>query len=156
MFLDIDNFKPLNDAHGHDVGDMLLIEVAQRLTGCVRAMDTVVRIGGDEFVVMLRELDADKALSAEQAADVAEKIRVSLAKPYKLTVSQPDQAERVVEHRCSASIGVVVFLNHEACQASILKSADAAMYRAKDAGRNTIRFADLPQTGTTIPMSPTS
>lgn len=145
MFLDLDNFKPLNDAHGHEAGDMLLIEVAHRLTDCVREMDTVVRFGGDEFVVMLRELDADKALSAEQAAAVAEKIRLSIARPYKLTTSQPGNIERIVEHHCSASIGVVVFINHETCQANILKWADAAMYQAKDAGRNTIRFSDLPE-----------
>lgn len=148
MFLDLDNFKPLNDAHGHEVGDLLLIEVAQRLTDCVREMDAVVRLGGDEFVVMLRELDADKAVSAEQTAGVAEKIRLSLARPYQLTISLEGQVAHMVEHHCSASIGVVVFKNHEASQANILKCADAAMYQAKGAGRNTIRFADLPQTRT--------
>jgi len=139
-FLDLDNFKPLNDAHGHDVGDLLLIEVAQRLTGCVRAMDTVVRLGGDEFVVMLSELNVDKTLSLEQARLVAEKIRLSIAEPYHLTVSKAGQAECTVEHHCSASMGVVVFANHETSQANLLKWADAAMYQAKEAGRNTVRF----------------
>jgi diguanylate cyclase (GGDEF)-like protein len=140
MFLDLDNFKPLNDAHGHEVGDLLLIEVASRLTQCVREMDTVVRLGGDEFVVMVSELTTDKAVSSQQATMVAEKIRTSVAQPYHLRVSQPGQTECVVEHHCSASIGVVVFINHEANQTDILKWADAAMYQAKDAGRNAIRF----------------
>ena len=109
MFLDLDNFKPLNDAHGHEVGDLLLIEVAQRLVDCVREMDTVVRLGGDEFVVMLRELDADKALSVEQAAGVAEKIRLKVAKPYQLRITQPGQTECSVEHHCSVSIGAVSY-----------------------------------------------
>ena len=82
MFLDLDNFKPLNDTHGHDVGDLLLIEVAHRITSCVREMDTVARFGGDEFVVMLSELNVDKELSVAQAGNVAEKIRTTLAEPY--------------------------------------------------------------------------
>lgn len=140
MFLDLDNFKPLNDAHGHDIGDLLLIEVAQRLTDCVRETDTVVRFGGDEFVVMLRELDADRGISTEQAISVAEKIRLSVAKPYQLSISLPGQAERIIEHHCTVCIGVVVFINHEACQADILKWADAAMYQAKAFGRDNVKL----------------
>ncbi len=140
MFLDLDNFKPLNDAHGHGVGDLLLIEVARRLCACVREMDTVARFGGDEFVVMLGELHTGRAESTEQARVVAEKVRASLAAPYQLTVSTAEQVDTTVAHHCSASIGVVVFTNHENTQAEILQWADAAMYRAKDAGRNTIRF----------------
>ncbi len=142
MFLDLDNFKPLNDTHGHGVGDLLLIEVAKRLTDCVREVDTVARIGGDEFVVMLSELDADKAKSTEQAAGVAEKVRLSLAAPYRLTVTQPGESDTTVEHHCTASIGVVLFINHEASQIDLMKWADAAMYQAKDAGRNVVRFYD--------------
>lgn len=140
MFLDLDNFKPLNDAHGHSVGDLLLIEVARRLSACVREMDTVARFGGDEFVVMLGELEADRAQSITQAAAVAEKIRTSIATPYQLTVTHAEQPDSLVEHHCSASIGVVVFSNHEASLADILQWADAAMYKSKDAGRNTVRF----------------
>ena len=140
MFLDLDNFKPLNDAHGHGVGDLLLSEVARRLSGCVREMDTVSRFGGDEFVVVLSELCADRSESTVQAAAVAEKVRASLAAPYRLGVSTPGLPDTVVEHHCTASIGVVVFINHENTQAEILKWADAAMYQAKEAGRNTIRF----------------
>ncbi|MDO9227473.1 MAG: PAS domain S-box protein [Pseudomonadota bacterium] len=85
MFLDLDNFKPLNDTHGHVVGDALLTEVADRLHHCVRDVDTVARFGGDEFVVLLNELNADKAEATTQARIVAEKIRLSLAQPYRLT-----------------------------------------------------------------------
>jgi diguanylate cyclase (GGDEF)-like protein/PAS domain S-box-containing protein len=140
MFLDLDNFKPLNDTLGHGVGDLLLIEVAKRLSACVREVDTVGRIGGDEFVVMLSELDADKARSTEQAAAVAEKIRASLAAPYLLTVAQPGEQSTTVEHHCTTSIGVAMFLNHEASQTDLVKWADAAMYQAKDAGRDVVRF----------------
>jgi diguanylate cyclase (GGDEF)-like protein/PAS domain S-box-containing protein len=140
MFLDLDNFKPLNDTHGHEMGDLLLIEVARRLKGCLREVDTVARFGGDEFVVMLGELAIDKAESTEQARGVAEKIRFNLAVPYFLTQTQPGKQDIAVEHYCSTSIGVVVFVNHEVGQTDLMKWADAAMYQAKDAGRNAIRF----------------
>ncbi len=140
MFLDLDNFKPLNDKYGHGVGDLLLIEVARRIGSCVRDTDTVARFGGDEFVVMLSELDADKAESAAQAAIVAEKIRVTLAEPYTLTIQISAEATATVEHRCTSSIGVVLFISHEAGQENLLKWADMAMYQAKAAGRNQIRF----------------
>ena len=144
MFLDLDNFKPLNDKHGHGVGDLLLVEVAKRLCICVREVDTVARLGGDEFVVMIGELDADKNQSTEQAANVAEKIRASLAAPYRLAVVQSGEQEKTVEHHCSASIGVVLFINHEASQTDLMKWADAAMYQAKDAGRNGVQFYHSP------------
>jgi diguanylate cyclase (GGDEF)-like protein/PAS domain S-box-containing protein len=140
LFLDLDNFKPLNDAHGHDVGDLLLIEVAHRITDCVREMDTVARFGGDEFVMVLSELDADKELSATQAGIVAEKIRATLAEPYLLTRKQKHNAKITVEHHCTASIGVVLYINHEASQEDILKWADMAMYQAKESGRNLVHF----------------
>lgn len=147
MFLDLDNFKPLNDTHGHGVGDLLLVEVARRLTTFVRQTDTVARIGGDEFVVLLNELHADRSTSTEQANAVAEKIRGALAEPYLLTVAQSGDALATVEHHCSASIGVVLFVNHMDSQIDLMKWADAAMYEAKDAGRNAIRFynKNLPQ-----------
>jgi diguanylate cyclase (GGDEF)-like protein/PAS domain S-box-containing protein len=140
MFLDLDNFKPLNDTHGHGAGDLLLVEVARRLTAFVRETDTVARLGGDEFVVLLNELDADKTTSTEQAGAVAEKIRIALAAPYQLTVVQSDDPVTTVEHHCSASIGVVLFVNHLSSQTDLMKWADAAMYQAKDAGRNRVRF----------------
>lgn len=136
MFLDLDNFKPLNDSHGHAVGDLLLIQVAQRISGCVRGMDTVARFGGDEFVVMLGELDEDEAESIDQAGLVAEKIRSVLAEPYRLN----GNLNVIIEHRCTASIGVAMFVNHDASLDEILKRADQAMYQAKDAGRDSISF----------------
>ncbi|MEI8031679.1 MAG: diguanylate cyclase [Comamonadaceae bacterium] len=140
MVLDLDNFKSLNDTHGHLVGDLLLVEVARRLIDCVRATDTVARFGGDEFVVMISELNTDKAQATEQAAGVAEKIRASLAAPYLLTVTLAGEQDKLVEHQCSASIGLVMFVKNEASQTELMKRADAAMYQAKDAGRNTIRI----------------
>jgi diguanylate cyclase (GGDEF)-like protein/PAS domain S-box-containing protein len=142
MFIDLDNFKPLNDTHGHAVGDLLLIEAANRLTNCVREVDTVARFGGDEFVVMLSDLETDKTASVTQAHIVAEKIRTALSEPYLLTIKQEEKTDITVRHLCTASIGFVVFLNHECSQDDILKWADAAMYQAKEAGRNSIRFYD--------------
>ena len=142
LFLDLDNFKPLNDSHGHEVGDLLLIEVANRLKSCVRRSDTVARFGGDEFVVIISELSTDKAESSLQAEVVAEKIRSSLAHPYLMTIKKPGGAETTVEHNCTASIGMVLFINQEASQSDILKWADTAMYQAKEAGRNLIRIYD--------------
>ena len=143
MFLDLDNFKPLNDAYGHVAGDLLLIEVANRLKSCVREIDTVARVGGDEFVVLLSQLNADKAESNSEAGIVAEKIRTTLAQRYLLTINSEGKETATVEHRCSASIGVVVYFNHEGSQEEILQWADTAMYEAKEAGRNSIRFYDL-------------
>lgn len=140
MFLDLDNFKQLNDTHGHEVGDMLLIEAANRLTSCIREMDTIARFGGDEFVVMLSELGVDKVISSSQAAIVAEKIRAALSAPYKFTVSHGDQSNTAVEHLCSGSIGAIVFNGIEGSQDDLMKWADAAMYDAKGAGGNQIRF----------------
>jgi diguanylate cyclase (GGDEF)-like protein/PAS domain S-box-containing protein len=144
MFLDLDNFKPLNDTHGHAVGDLLLIEAANRLKNCVREVDTVARFGGDEFVVMLNELHEAESESTSQARLVAEKIRDALSAPYRLTPSPAHQPHSAIEHCCTASIGVVLFIHHQASQDEILKCADIAMYQAKEAGRNSIRFfADL-------------
>lgn len=138
MFLDLDNFKPLNDMHGHAVGDLLLVQVANRLTACVRQVDTVSRFGGDEFVVLIAELTPVQSQSTQQAAVLAEKIRVALAQPYLLRVPQADGSEKVIEHHCSASIGLVIISGGDAVQDVVLRTADAAMYKAKSAGRNTV------------------
>ena len=140
MFLDLNNFKPLNDVYGHKMGDLLLVEVAKRLKSCMREIDTVARFGGDEFVVILSELDADKAKSRVQAGMVAEKIRTMLTEPYTLTVQPEGKAKSTIEHQCTSSIGVALFIGHEASQDAIIKWADHAMYQAKGAGRNQIRF----------------
>ena len=144
MFIDLDNFKPLNDEHGHDVGDLLLIEVARRIGSCVREVDTVARFGGDEFVVMLSKLDADKAVSLTQAGVVAEKVRQVLGEPYRLPVLKEGGLESdIVEHRCTASIGLVLFNKEASSQEDLLRLADTAMYQAKSAGRNKVHYADL-------------
>ena len=143
MVLDLDNFKPLNDKHGHGAGDLLLIEAAQRLKGCVRNIDTVARYGGDEFVVILGELDANREAAIAQVGAVAEKIRIKLTEPYVLKVTRLGNPDITVEHHCTASIGIAMAINHEMSQDDIVKHADAAMYKAKDSGRNAIRFYEM-------------
>jgi len=137
LFLDLDNFKPLNDTHGHSAGDMLLTEAAKRLKDCARETDTVARIGGDEFVAMLCELDTDITKATVQAQLVAEKIREVLSAPYQLGLLLANQ----IEHSCTVSIGIALFKNDN--QDDIMKRADTAMYQAKAAGRNQIRLYKL-------------
>jgi diguanylate cyclase (GGDEF)-like protein/PAS domain S-box-containing protein len=143
MFLDLDNFKPLNDLRGHAAGDLLLIQAADRLRSCVREADTVARFGGDEFVVVINDLDVDKSLSVTQANYIAEKIRNALSSPYQLQLNNVESTTSIVEHKCTVSIGVVIFYDHEFSQNDVLKLADLAMYQAKDAGRNQIRFYEV-------------
>ncbi len=140
IFLDLDNFKPVNDRHGHAVGDLLLVEVAGRLKRLMRAEDTVARIGGDEFVVILSALSTNKVEAESLTQAIAEKICAAISKPYVLVI-QPDADMRAtVEHHCTASIGVALFVDYEAKPEDILRWADLAMYQAKEAGRNAIRF----------------
>lgn len=141
MFLDMDNFKVLNDTRGHEMGDRLLVEVARRLQAVVRERDTVARLGGDEFVVMLDDLDGDEIFASAQVEVVAEKVRSSLAEPYLLITSDRDN-QITIEHRCTASIGITLFRDHDDSMEDILKRADASMYHSKAAGRNVIRFFD--------------
>ena len=143
MFIDLDNFKPLNDQYGHAVGDLLLVQVATRLKACVRNVDTVARFGGDEFVVLLSALDSHEAESALQARAVAEKIRLSLAESFVLATESsaaPSGKSGTMSYQCTASLGVVVFKGTGDTVADVLKRADAAMYEAKRAGKNLIRF----------------
>lgn len=143
MFIDLDNFKPLNDEHGHDVGDLLLVEVAHRITACVREMDTVSRFGGDEFVVMLHELSTEREVSTRRASEIAEKIRHALGKPYRLKIERKGEASpQFVEHHCTASIGVVLFDQNCSSSEDLLRIADDAMYQAKEGGRNQVRFLE--------------
>ncbi len=137
IFLDLDNFKSLNDEHGHGAGDLLLVEVASRLRGCVREVDTVSRLGGDEFIVLLGDLTTDQAHATEQSNKLAEKIRVTLAQPYVIAGHNESEA---IKHQCSASIGVVLFSKEHRDLENLLKWADAAMYRSKVEGRNRITF----------------
>ena len=133
MFIDLDNFKTLNDTQGHDVGDELLREVAARLTRNVREGDTVARLGGDEFVVALESLSGIEKEAANQAEAIAEKIRTELSQPYQL---------HTVEHNSSPSMGVSLFRGHQNSIDEVLKQADLAMYQAKSTGRNRVCFFD--------------
>jgi diguanylate cyclase (GGDEF)-like protein/PAS domain S-box-containing protein len=142
IFLDLDKFKTLNDSQGHHVGDLLLIEVAHRISGCVREVDTVARFGGDEFALILGELDVDKTKSNIRSGVIAEKLRAALDKPFMLQVKQEGTAETTIEHHCTSSIGVVLFLGRDANMEGVIKRADMAMYQAKEAGGNTIRYYD--------------
>ena len=132
LFIDIDNFKTLNDIKGHDVGDLLLIEIARRLQSCAREGDTVSRLGGDEFVVMLEGLSAEPDQAATQAKAAGEKILQTLNRPYLL---------KDFEYHSSCSIGISLF-SQNASADELLKQADTAMYEAKTAGRNALRFFD--------------
>jgi len=133
LFIDLDNFKILNDTKGHDVGDLLLIETARRLQDCVRGGDTVARLGGDEFIVMLEGLGVETDQAAAQARAVGEKIRSSLNQACRLGE---------IEHHSSCSIGISLFRDHEITVDDLLKRADTAMYEAKASGRNALRFFD--------------
>ena len=133
MFIDLDNFKILNDTQGHDVGDLLLKEVANRLTKNVREGDTVARLGGDEFVVVLEAINSIAHEAANQSEITAEKIRFELSRPYQL---------KGIEHISSPSIGVSLFRGHQSSLDEILKQADLAMYQAKSSGRNKVCFFD--------------
>jgi diguanylate cyclase (GGDEF)-like protein len=144
MFLDLDNFKPLNDQYGHGVGDLLLIEAANRISSCLRETDTVARFGGDEFVILLCELSADLDEATSQAHVIAEKIRTTLEHNYLLTYQQQSQPDIRLEHHCTSSIGVTLFMNHDTSQDDILVCADVAMYQAKKSGRNRICFYSKP------------
>jgi diguanylate cyclase (GGDEF)-like protein/PAS domain S-box-containing protein len=140
MFIDLDNFKTLNDTQGHHKGDLLLQQLAQRLTECVREIDTVARLGGDEFVVILEQLGCDAVGAATQAELISEQILTALNRPCDLDGYQ---------HVGTASIGVTLLDSEIDSIEEVLKRADMAMYRAKAAGRNAIRFYD-PEMQTTI------
>ena len=133
LFIDLDNFKNLNDTRGHDVGDLLLELVGQRLTLVLRQGDTAARLGGDEFVVLLEDLHDEVSNAADLAELVAQKIQCELNLPYLL---------KGKTHHISPSIGVTLFKSGTVTVDELLKHADLAMYQAKDAGRNTIRFFD--------------
>ncbi|MBI3479857.1 MAG: PAS domain S-box protein [Nitrosomonadales bacterium] len=132
LFIDLDNFKNINDTLGHDMGDMLLKQVTQRLVSCIREVDTVSRLGGDEFVVMLLELSQHPIEAAAQTEAIGEKILAALSQPYRLDKNI---------YRCTGSIGVTLFSGKHETE-ELMKQADIAMYQAKKAGRNALRFFD--------------
>lgn len=125
LFIDLDKFKPINDTHGHHVGDLLLKEVAQRIRYCLRVSDTVARIGGDEFVVLLPMIKAE-----QDALEVAEKIRCSLNQPFELAGHSLS---------ISSSTGIAIYPEHGDEEKKLMKNADAAMYYAKSVGRDNVQ-----------------
>lgn len=133
LFLDLDHFKIINDTLGHDIGDALLQQVAERLIACVREGDTVARLGGDEFVIMLEDLSEHDIEAAAQTEAISEKILTTLNSPYQLGAHR---------YHSTPSIGATLFNDHQSTMDELLKQADIAMYQAKKAGRNTLRFFD--------------
>ncbi|MBS1213503.1 MAG: hypothetical protein H6R26_2120 [Proteobacteria bacterium] len=133
LFLDMDKFKALNDLLGHCNGDLMLIQVAERIRRSIREVDTAARFGGDEFVVLFADLGNSREVASQRAAWIAEKIRAALAEPYHIK-------EHV--HHSSPSIGVCLYRGHEVSVQDLIKHADIAMYQAKNAARNTVRFYD--------------
>lgn len=133
LYLDLDHFKIVNDSRGHDVGDLLLKQVAERIIGCVRADDTVARLGGDEYVIMLENLSKEHLEAATQTELVAQKILLSISKPYQIASHQSS---------ISGSIGLVLFDSQKQTPEDLLKQADIAMYHAKKSGRNNFYFFD--------------
>ena len=133
LFLDLDNFKTLNDTLGHDKGDLLLCQVTERLRATVREGDTVARLGGDEFVVLLEDLNADLREAAAEAEAIGTKILAALGQTFDVAG---------YEHHNSVSVGVTLFSDHHESVDELLKRADLAMYQAKAAGRNGLRFYD--------------
>jgi diguanylate cyclase (GGDEF)-like protein/PAS domain S-box-containing protein len=131
LFIDLDNFKTLNDTLGHDTGDLLLQHTARRLASCIREGDTVARLGGDEFVLLLESLSDNAQDAATSAETVGGKILLALNEPYQLAG---------FTCHSSPSIGVTLFAEHQGNLEDLLKRADLAMYQAKEAGRNTLRF----------------
>lgn len=142
MFLDLDRFKILNDTQGHNLGDQLLIEAGKRLCRSVREVDTVARHGGDEFVVLLEELSADRQTAAINAQKIGNKILAEMNQIYRLHQINPEGGVSLVEHYSSASIGVAMFHGLDVNSEDLLKQADMAMYQAKQAGRNTLCLFD--------------
>jgi diguanylate cyclase (GGDEF)-like protein/PAS domain S-box-containing protein len=133
LFIDLDNFKTLNDSFGHDTGDLLLKKIAENLKHCLREGDTIARLGGDEFVVMLEDLNEHALEAAAQTTVIGNKILATLNQSYLL-------AEH--SYHCTCSIGATLFNNSGQSIDELLKQADIAMYQSKAAGRNTLRFFD--------------
>ncbi|MGE4473616.1 MAG: diguanylate cyclase, partial [Sulfuricurvum sp.] len=133
LFIDLDHFKAINDTKGHQAGDLVLIETAKRICSVTRQSDTVSRMGGDEFVVLINTMEIDKELAINSISLISQKILTELQKPY-----------LIMEHdfRISASIGIAMFVDNEQSVESLMKYADSAMYNAKANGRNTFKFFD--------------
>ena len=133
IFIDLDHFKLLNDTKGHDVGDLLLVEVANRITQVIREGDTVARLSGDEFIIIIENLDADESMARKQVNEIAQKLLLELNKNYQLDM---------LEFNTTVSIGLTLFNSDQQSFEDHLRHADTAMYQSKAAGRNTYRVYD--------------
>lgn len=131
LFLDLDRFKILNDSYGHHAGDQLLVQVSKWIKSVIRKEDMPARIGGDEFIILIRAYDTNLEQASKNSAVIAEKIRSALEKPYLLGHYQ---------HDCSSSIGISLFHEKNCLEDALLKQADKAMYRSKEQGRNRVNF----------------
>lgn len=131
MFIDLDGFKDLNDTFGHDYGDLLLQQVANRLSTLMRKGDTVARLGGDEFIIVLKDLSECKDDAVKEVIIIADKIMKALNMPYEL---------KLTEYVCTSSMGITFIKGREYDQDELIKQADGAMYDAKKSGKNTYRF----------------
>jgi diguanylate cyclase (GGDEF)-like protein/PAS domain S-box-containing protein len=140
LFIDLDNFKNLNDNHGHSAGDILLQQVGQRLVKRIRGTDTVARVGGDEFLVLLGDLSKDKEKSIAEAQRIAEEICRSLSEKYVFNIDSEYNGCLYIEYSCSASIGVTLYYGDDCKQENVINRADCAMYQAKNSGGNSFCF----------------
>lgn len=131
LFIDLDHFKDVNDTLGHAFGDLLIQQIAKRLESCMRAGDTIARLGGDEFVVVLEALNVQRIEAAKQVSAIGRKILSTLNQPFQLDTH---------EYVGTCSIGAVLFCDHEQSAEDLLKRADIALFRSKNAGRNTLTF----------------
>ncbi|TFH75257.1 GGDEF domain-containing protein [Gammaproteobacteria bacterium LSUCC0112] len=139
ILLDLDNFKPLNDTHGHGAGDQLLIQAAKRIQSCVREIDSVARLGGDEFVVLLPSIGRTCSQARDAAMAIANKIQEILSLPYELGTDDPLQnQETIFRHQCTASLGVKIFAHGNHTREDLMRDADNAMYLAKAKKRGSI------------------
>lgn len=134
LVLDMDKFKSLNDQHGHDVGDLFLQAVSERIKDNLRKVDVLARLGGDEFVVLLTHLSPDKEEAVLSAMNIADKIRQALSRDFDITLHRNREESQII-HRCSASIGVAVFVKNSSWD-KVFRQADQAMFNAKKNGRN--------------------
>lgn len=135
LMTDLDNFKNLNDTFGHGMGDKLLVEVAKRIRGVIGPNDTVSRLGGDEFIVLLGQLGKDATLAQHRAMDIAREIKHRILRPYRLT-------NELKDYTCTVSIGGALFLGAQTSIDTLMTHVDMALYKAKDAGRDVIKFFD--------------
>lgn len=137
LLIDLDDFKPLNDTYGHGLGDQVLIEVAYRLKECVKAEDVVVRLGGDEFLVLICNLGTDRRNAHDNAEHIAERILSEIGRPYQcLAFAERTSLDRDLPQQCTCSIGIAFFPHKSSPQDKVLEHADVAMYKAKEQGRN--------------------